>query len=65
MLYKEYKGKILFLKVDIDARPKISDEYGVRVLPTVMLFNKGQLTNSWTGNQKTIGFRFAFHDLLK
>ncbi len=65
MLADDYKGKVLFLKVDVDAQPKISDEYGVRVLPTVMLFNKGQLAKSWTGNQKASKFRFAIHDAMK
>ncbi len=65
MLAAEYEGKILFLKVDVDAQPKLSEEYGIRLLPTLMLFSEGQLANSWTGGRPASTFRFAFHEVLK
>ena len=34
--------KVEFVKVDIDANPRIADRYGVLSLPTVMLFADGE-----------------------
>lgn len=31
------------VKIDIDAYPKIAGEYGVRSVPTLMIFQKGEL----------------------
>ncbi|MDO4763919.1 MAG: thioredoxin [Flavobacteriaceae bacterium] len=31
------------VKIDIDAYPKIATEYGVRSVPTLMVFQKGEL----------------------
>ena len=35
---KEYEGKLQIAKVDIDANPATPTQYGVRGIPTVMLF---------------------------
>ncbi len=40
-LDKQYEGKILVGKVDVDANPQVAGKFGVMSIPTVVLFNKG------------------------
>jgi len=40
-LEKQYEGKVLVGKVDVDANPGVAGKYGVMSIPTVVLFNKG------------------------
>lgn len=47
---KEYEGKLQIAKVDIDANPATPTEYGVRGIPTVMLFKSGTLVDSLVGS---------------
>ena len=39
---EEYAGKAVVAKVDVDANQKWAAEYGVRNIPTVILFKKGE-----------------------
>jgi thioredoxin 1 len=40
-LAKEYEGKILVGKVDVDANGDLAGKYGVMSIPTVILFKDG------------------------
>lgn len=48
-LSDEYKGKVLVGKVDVDANPKISMEYGIRSIPTVLILKDGQIFDKQVG----------------
>lgn len=39
---KDYVGRILVLKVDIEESPKMSAKYNIRAVPTLILFNNGK-----------------------
>jgi len=41
-LANEYKGKITVAKVDVDKNPDNASKYGVRSIPTLILFRKGE-----------------------
>ena len=41
-LATEYDGKFRFAKVDVDANPDSAIKYGVRSIPTLIVFNNGQ-----------------------
>jgi len=41
-LSQEYDGKISFAKVDVDSNPEISLKYGIRSIPTLLVFKDGQ-----------------------
>jgi thioredoxin 1 len=34
----EYEGRVGFAKVDVDENPKIATEYGIRSIPTLLIF---------------------------
>ena len=40
---KEYDGKILIAKMDVDANQAVPAKFGIRGIPTLMLFKGGQL----------------------
>lgn len=41
-LAAEYEGKITIAKVNIDENPETPGKYGVRGIPTLMIFNGGE-----------------------
>ena len=49
-LAKEYKGKFVLAKVNVDQNPVISARYGVNVIPTVMLFKNGEAVDGFVGS---------------
>ena len=40
-LAEEYDGKVEFAKLDVDSNPQTSLQYGVRSIPTLILFKDG------------------------
>jgi thioredoxin len=48
-LSEEYAGQVKVAKVDVDTNPQIAMQYGIRSIPTVMLFDKGQIVDTFIG----------------
>jgi thioredoxin len=48
-LAKEYKGRILTIRIDIDAKRHVQSRYHIVKVPTVMLFWKGEELMRVTG----------------
>ncbi|MGD9738626.1 MAG: thioredoxin TrxC [Bauldia sp.] len=46
---KELEPKLRFLKVDTDAEPALSQRFGIRGIPTLMLFSGGRPVASQAG----------------
>jgi len=46
----EHESKIKILKLNIDENPQTPQKYGVRGIPTLMLFNKGKLIDTKVGS---------------
>ncbi|MCX5995524.1 MAG: thioredoxin [Chloroflexi bacterium] len=38
----EYSGRVGFAKVNVDENPRVATEYGVRSIPTLLLFKEGK-----------------------
>ncbi|MDP7669147.1 MAG: thioredoxin [Alphaproteobacteria bacterium] len=51
-LAKEMKGKIKVAKVDIDGNPSTPQKYGVRGIPTLILFKDGQVAATKVGSME-------------
>tara|TARA_Y100000741_G_C18159589_1_gene520629 strand:+ start:250 stop:570 length:321 start_codon:yes stop_codon:yes gene_type:complete len=47
---QENKNKIKIYKMNIDENPLTPQKYGVRGIPTIMLFNDGKLIDSKVGS---------------
>jgi thioredoxin-like negative regulator of GroEL len=43
-LADEYAGKLLAVKLNTDESPNVATEYGIRSIPTVMIFKAGAYT---------------------
>ena len=46
----DYKDKVTVAKVDIDAYPSIPAKFGIRGIPTVILFKDGEQVDLFVGN---------------
>lgn len=46
---KEYDGKALIAKVNVDHNPEISMKYGVRSIPTVLYIKNGEVVDKQVG----------------
>lgn len=46
---KEYEGKAVVGKVDVDSNPKISMDFGIRNIPTLLIFKNGQIVDKIVG----------------
>ena len=48
-LSKEYEGKAVIGKVDVDSNPNISMQFGIRNIPTLLVFKGGQIVDKQVG----------------
>lgn len=50
-LAKNYRSRIVFGKLDVSANKMIPAKYGIRGIPTLLIFNKGKLIDRIVGLQ--------------
>lgn len=48
-LAKDYDGKALIAKVDVDNNPEVSAEFGIRNIPTILFFKNGEIVDKHVG----------------
>ena len=48
-LAEEYKDKVKICKMDVDANTETAPKYGIRGIPTLILFNKGDVAGTKVG----------------
>ncbi len=46
---EEYKGKVVFAKIDTDNNPSYATNYGIRSMPTFILFQNGEQRDVFIG----------------
>ncbi|MDQ7917198.1 thioredoxin [Mesonia sp. MT50] len=61
---KDYEGKAVVGKVDVDANQEFAAKYGVRNIPTVLVFNKGELVGRQVGVSPKDTYAKAIDELL-
>lgn len=47
---REYMGKLVMGKVNVDENPTISRQFGISSIPTLILFKRGQAVNKIIGS---------------
>ncbi len=45
----KYEGKVKFVKMDVDSNPATAAKFGVRGIPTMILFKEGQVVGTQSG----------------
>lgn len=48
-LAKEYEGKALIAKVDVDSNAELTQRYGVRNIPTILILKDGEVVDKHVG----------------
>ena len=48
-LAKQYKGKVKIAKMDVDEHQKVPQQYGIRSIPTLLLFKGGRVVDTIVG----------------
>lgn len=45
----EYKGRLRVVKINVDDKQHVAAQYGIQSIPTIMLFNKGDILMRQSG----------------
>ncbi len=61
VLSENYKDKVSFMKMDVDANPTTPPKYGIMSIPTTILFKDGKEI----GRQVGFSGKQAFEELIK
>jgi thioredoxin 1 len=48
-LAKQYKGKVKVAKMDVDEHQQVPQQYGIRSIPTLLLFKGGRVVDTIIG----------------
>ena len=64
-LETELEGHVKIVKLDTDSNPESPKAYGIRSIPTLLIFNKGELLGQIVGavNRQLILEKLAHHKL--
>jgi thioredoxin 1 len=64
-IHGEYEGKAVVGKVDVDANQEFASKYGVRNIPTVLIFQNGEVVGRQVGVAPKKTYTDAIDALLK
>jgi len=48
-LAKEYEGKAIVGKLDVDSNPAVAGKFGIRNIPTILFFKNGEVVDKQVG----------------
>ena len=60
----EYTGKAKICELNTDEHHEAAIEFGINAIPTVILFNKGQIAKKWVGLVSKADISDAINELL-
>jgi thioredoxin len=63
-LARDYAGRVLVGKLDIDANPTVARQFDVRSIPTLLLFRDGKLVDRLVGVQPRAAIEARLRALL-
>jgi thioredoxin 1 len=64
-LSEEFQGKIKFTKLDVDENPKTPPKYGIRGVPTLIVFKNGEAVKQVVGDQSIAQLTELLKSVLK
>ena len=59
-LAEEYDGRVRIGKVNIDEQQTLASQYGVRAIPTLLLFHQGQVADQIVGLRSKRDLKASF-----
>jgi len=59
-LADEYAGRVKIGKVNIDDQQELATEYGIRAIPTLLLFHQGQVADQIVGLRSKRDLKASF-----
>lgn len=62
---KEYAGKVLVTKCDVDNSPVVASKFGIRNIPTVLFFKNGMVADKQVGAVPKSNFIKKINNLLQ
>lgn len=62
-LAREYDGRVKVAKLNIDENPETAAAYGIRSIPSVLLFVRGKVVRQFAGVQPKKVFEDVLRDL--
>lgn len=63
-LAKDYDGKIVVGKCDVEENDDIAMDYGIRNIPTILFFKNGELVDKFVGAAQKATLDEKFRSLL-
>ena len=63
-LATEYDGKAKIGKVNVDEQQVLAAEYGVRAIPTLLVFHKGQVADQIVGARSKRDFKASLDSVM-
>jgi thioredoxin 1 len=63
-LADEYQGRVKIGKVNIDEQQGVASEYGIRAIPTLLLFQNGQVADQIVGLRSKRDLKSSFDRVL-
>lgn len=63
-LADEYEGRVKIGKVNVENEQGIASEYGIRAIPTMLLFDKGQVADQIVGLRSKRDLKASFDRVM-
>lgn len=63
-LSEDLGGRATIAKLDVDANQQVAMKYGIRSIPTVMIFDKGQLVDTLVGVRSKADYAKTLQPLI-
>ena len=63
-LAKEYEGKAIIGKCDVEENEELATEYGIRNIPTILFFKQGEVVEKVVGFQQKPKIQEVINKLL-
>ena len=63
-LSEDLDGRATIAKLDVDANQQVAMKYGIRSIPTVMIFDKGQLVDTLVGVRSKADYAKTLQPLI-